>query len=340
MSTGTPDRVSLFFVDSPLARKQIDYAKYAEQKGFEAIWICETRMARDAISILGAIAYVTKKIKLGSAVINCWSRIAPLIALTWATLDEMAPGRTILGIGAWWDPLASKAGVERNKPLTRMRDYVTIMRRLLNLKTVTYRGESAQVRDLYLDLGHGVPRKPKNVPIMIGATGFKMLELAGEIGDGVILNFFLSPEYNRKAVQAIEKGVAKSGRKINQIDRPQLIACSMNDDADKALNNIRYMVTMYLGQQPHIMKASGVKQSLIKEINRTLGGWPPKQEGLEKATLLVDDKIVQLLTASGTPDDCRNKVREYVKAGTTLPMICPIGENIREMVDVFAEGYM
>jgi len=339
MSARTPDRVSLFFVDSPLAREQVDYGKYVEQKGFEAMWICETRMARDAVSILGAVAYATKRIKLGSAVINCWSRIAPLIALTWATLDEMAPGRTILGIGAWWDPLAWKAGVERKQPLTRMKDYVTIMRKLLNMETVTYNGKTAQARDLYLDLGHGVPRKPKKIPIMIGATGFKMLELAGELADGVILNFFLSTQYDRKAVQAIEKGAARIGRKIGQIDVPQLIACSMDDDADKAINNVRYMVTMYLGQQPHIMKASGVKASLIKEINETLGGWPPKKGGLEKAVKLVDDKIVQFLTATGTPDDCRRKVREYVRAGATLPMICPIGENIKEMIDVFAEGY-
>ncbi len=340
MSTTAQDRVSLFFLDSPLAREQIEYAKYAEGKGFEAVFVAETRFARDAVSTLGAIAYATRKIKLGSAVINCWSRIAPLIALSWASLDEMAPGRTILGIGAWWEPLAAKAGVERKKPLTRMRDYVTVIRKLLDMETVTYQGESLQVTDLYLDLGHDVSRKPKKVPIMIGATGFNMLELAGEIADGSILNFFVSPEYNLKAVKSIEKGAKRSGRKIGQIERPQLIACSMDDDADKALNEIRYLVTMYLGQQPHIMRASGVKESLIKEISEKLGGWPPKDGGLENALHMVDDKIVQLITASGTPEDCKKKVSEYVRAGATLPMICPITSNIRRMIDEFAEGFM
>ena len=340
MNERSPDRVSVFFVDSPGAKEQVDSAKYAEGKGFEAVWTSETRMARDGVSILGAIAYATDQIRLGSAVINCWNRIAPLIAVTWTTLEEMAPGRTILGIGAWWDPLAWKAGVERKQALTRMRDYVTIIKRLFNMEKVTYEGKAAQVRDLYLDLGHGVPRKPMNIPVMIGGTGFKMLELTGEIADGAILNFFVSPEYDRKAVKAIEEGATRSGRSIDKLERPQLIACAMDEDVDKALNTIRSIVTMYLGQQPHIMKASGVKESLINEINEVLGGWPPKPGGLDNAMKLVDDEIVRLITATGTPDDCRRKVKEYTEAGATLPIIVPQGDNLREIIDVFSEGYL
>ncbi len=343
MKSAVRDRISLYLMDYPSAREEVALARYAESKDFEAIWIGETRMARDAISVLGAIAHATDKIRLGSAVINCWSRIAPLIALSWATLEEMAPGRTIIGIGAWWDPLASKAGVHREKPLARMRDYVTIVRKLLNMDTLTYKGETVQVSDLYLDLGHGIPRKPMNVPIMIGATGSKMLELAGEIADGVILNDLVPLEYTRSASRTIEKGAIKSQRTIDRVDIPQVIDCSMDDDADKALNDMRHLVTMYLGQQPHFGKALieyGIKESLISEINQALGGWPPKEGGLESAMHLVDDKLIQLITASGTPDDCRKKVREYVKAGVTLPLICPVSKDIRRIIDIFAEGYM
>lgn len=336
---GVQDRISMYFLDYPTIAEQVRYAKYAEAKGFEAIWVAETRMARDAPSVLGALAASTKRVRLGSAVINCWSRIPPLIALTWATLDELAPGRLILGIGAWWDPLAFRAGVVRKNILARMKDYVHIIRKLFSMEKVTYRGETYQVSDLYLDLGKDVPRKPKQIPIMIGASGLRMHKLAGEVADGDILNFFVSPEYNKKAVEAIKEGARKSGRKINQIERPQLIACSMDEDSDKALGRMRYLVAMYLGQQPHVMKASGVKQSLIDEIHQALGGWPPKKGGIETAAPLVDDKIVRLLTASGAADECRRKIKEYVEAGATLPMISPVGANVKKMIDVFAEGY-
>jgi 5,10-methylenetetrahydromethanopterin reductase len=220
-----------------------------------------------------------------------------------------------------------------------MREYVEVIRRLFSMETVTFEGNTVQVRDLYLDLGHGVPRRPKQIPIMIGATGFQMVELAAEIADGVILNFFVSPEYNRTALVHIRSGAKKASRSLAQIDRPQLIACSLREDADDALDEVRPMVTMYLGQQPHIMKASGLKQSYIDEVNHTLGGWPPKPGGLKRAMELVDDKVVRLLTASGTPEDCRRKVREYVRTGCTSPMICPIGDNIKQIIDEFAGGY-
>ena len=105
--------------------------------------------------------------------------------MTFATLHELSQGRAILGIGAYWDPLAWKQGIRRRKALTAMREYVTVVRRLLNLETVTYEGEVVQVRDLRLDLGLEVPQMPKDVPIYIGATGPRMMELAGELADGV-----------------------------------------------------------------------------------------------------------------------------------------------------------
>ena len=80
------------------------------------------------------------------------------MAMTLATLDEMAPGRVICGLGAYWDPLAWKQGIKRSKPVTQMREYLTAVRRLLNLEEFTYEGEFVKLRDITLDLGHGVVR--------------------------------------------------------------------------------------------------------------------------------------------------------------------------------------
>jgi 5,10-methylenetetrahydromethanopterin reductase len=331
-------RLALYMQDKHPIKDEIEYSKYAEQNGFEAVWFAESRLARDAIVPMAAVASNTTKITVASGVVNNWTRNVGLMAATFGTLYELAPDRVILGVGAWWEPLASKVGIKREKPLLAMREYVTVLKRLFNLETVTFHGKFVNVTDIQLDVVYG-ERKPRKVPVYIGATGFEMLELAGEIGDGVLLNYLVSPEYNKKAIEMIKKGAAKAGRKLEDIDRPQLVVVSMDYDEDKAIDRAKTLVSMYLGQQPHIMKASGVSESLITEVNEALGGWPAKPGGLEKAKQLVPDDVVKMLTVTGTPDQCRKKVREYIESGATSPVMYPLGDDVKMMIREMGKGY-
>lgn len=331
------DRVALYLQDKHDLRDSIRFVQYAEQKGFEAVWQAESRLVRDAIVPMAAYAATSERIKVGSGVINNWTRNAAVIAATFLTLDDLAPNRILLGIGAWWDPLASKVGIQRRKPLQAMREVVTVVRRLLNMERVTFHGEFVHLTDVELDVVHG-RREPRHVPIYIGATGPKMLELAGEIADGVLLNYLVSPKYNEMAMERIQAGLKKAGRSIDDFDRPQLVVCSLDKDRKKALDNARKLVTQYLGQQPHIMKASGVSQELLDEIHQILT-WPATEEQIERAMELVPDDVVQMITASGTPEECRAKVREYIAAGATCPVLYPLGDDVQAMIDAFADGY-
>lgn len=329
-------RIGLCFLDRPDVGEQLEITRLADRKGFDSIWVCETRLVRDAISVLGAFAPVTSKVKLASGVINIWTRVPSLTAMTFATLDEISRGRAILGVGAYWDPLAWKQGIKRRKPLKAMREWVGIVRRLFNLERVTFEGEIMKVRDLRLDLGFGRPREPIHVPIYIGATGLKMMELSGEIADGVLLNAFTSVQYLKTSLEHIGLGARKAGRKMKEIDLPQLIGVAMSEDTEKAKDEARYLVTLYLGQQPHIGIASGIEEDLIKEINAALGGWPPRKNGPQAAMKLVDDKVVDMLTVAGTPEECRKGVSEYVKGGASYPVILPITTNLKQMVKALA----
>ena len=118
------ERVALYLQDAHDLRDGLDYVRYAEQHGFEAVWQAESRLVRDAIVPMAAYAAVTDHLKVGSGVINNWTRNIGLLAATFLTLDDLAPGRIICGIGAWWDPLARNVGIERRKPLTAMRETV------------------------------------------------------------------------------------------------------------------------------------------------------------------------------------------------------------------------
>jgi 5,10-methylenetetrahydromethanopterin reductase len=120
-------RVALYLQDKHPIRDGLEYARYAEQKGFEAVWQAESRLVRDAIVPMAAYAAATDRIAVGSGVINNWTRNIGLLAATFLTLDDLAPDRIICGIGAWWDPLAKNVGIDRRKPLTAMRETVEVI---------------------------------------------------------------------------------------------------------------------------------------------------------------------------------------------------------------------
>ena len=265
-------RVALYLQDAHRISEGMEFSQYAEAKGFEAVWQAESLLVREATVPMAAFASVTKTLKVGSGVVDCWSRNPARLAATFSTLDDLAPGRVILGIGAWWDPLAQKVGISRAKPLRAMREIVTSVRALLNNETVTFNGEFVHLDGVELDYVYQ-DRRPKDVPIYIGATGMQMMELTGEIADGVVLNYLVSPEYNQKAMEALTIGANRVGRSVDTIDRPQLVVCSVHEDRKTALDMARQMVTQYLGQQPHIMKASGVPQSILDKVGSVLT-WP------------------------------------------------------------------
>jgi 5,10-methylenetetrahydromethanopterin reductase len=328
--------MALYLQDSHDLRDGLDYVKYAEEKGFEAVWQAESRLVRDAIVPMAAYAAVTERIKIGSGVINNWTRNIGLLASTYLTLDDLAPDRVICGLGAWWDPLARNVGINRRKPLTAMKETIIVMKRLLNMERVTFEGEFIQVNGIELDVVHG-RREPRNVPIMIGATGPKMLQMTGEIADGVVLNYCVPPEYNDRAMDMLAQGAKKAGRTIDDIDRPQLIVCSVDHDHDRAIDTTRELLTQYLAQQPHIAKASGVSSDVVAEIQSILG-WPATHEQIQAAKHLVPEDLIHRITASGTPSEAKTKVKEYMDRGATSPIMYPVGGDVKLLIDTFADG--
>ncbi len=330
-----PERVALYLQDAHNLRDGLDYVRYAEARGFEAVWQAESRLVRDAIVPMAAYAAVTDHLKVGSGVINNWTRNIGLLASTFLTLDDLAPNRIICGIGAWWDPLARNVGIDRKKPLTAMKETVLILRRLLHMERVTFDGEFIHVNGIQLDVVHG-NTEPRNVPIYIGATGDQMMEMTGEIADGVVMNYCVPPEYNLKAIELLKNGTTRAGRKFDDLDRPQLIVCSVNEDHDAAIDTTRELLTQYLAQQPHIAKASGVAPEVVQQIQSILG-WPATHEQIAKAKYLVPEDLIIRITASGTPDEARAKVKEYIKNGCTCPILYPVGGDVKLLIDTFAQ---
>src|SRR5256884_4109232 len=167
MAVSSEGRVALYLQDAHPIRDGMRYARMAEEHGFEAVWQAESRLVREATVPMAAYAAVTDTIMVGSGVVNNWTRNVGLLAATFSTLDDLAPGRIILGIGAWWDPLASKVGISRDRPLRAMREIVTTVRALLANETVTFDGEFVHLDGVELDYVHQ-DRRANEIPIVIG----------------------------------------------------------------------------------------------------------------------------------------------------------------------------
>jgi len=327
-------RVALYLQDAHPLEDCIRFAQYAEEKGFEAVWQAESRLVRDAIVPMAAYAAVTSRIKIGSGVINNWTRNIGLLAATFLTLDDLAPDRILCGIGAWWDPLAKNVGIDRRKPLLAMKETIEVFRKLLRLENVTFHGEFHHVDGIELDVVHG-RREPRNVPVLIGATGNKMLELTGELADGCLLNYCVPPSYNDRAMELLSAGAKKAGRSIDDIDRPQLIVCSVDQDRARAIEGAKELITQYLAQQPHIAKASGVDTETVTKIQKILG-WPATKEQIHEAMQYVPDELILNITATGTPEEAKARVEDYKARGCTCPVLYPLGDPLL-MIDTFAE---
>lgn len=335
-------RFALYLQDKHNISYELEMARYAEERGFSEIWQADTRLARDCIVMMSAFLTQTKRLRYGSGVLPIWTRNPAVIAASWSTMWELGGkvdgrGRVMLGIGAWWEPIAGRVGVQREKPLRAMREHVEAIRQLFTMQEVTYHGEFVNLERIKLDVAFG-DTSPRDIPIYIGATGDKMLEMSGEICDGVVLNYVVSAEYIKKAVALVEKGAKKAGKMLADVDRPELLVCCLSDkDPKAAMAEAKKLVAYYLATEPHIMKASNVDEDLIKKVQSVMG-WPATEEEYIKASKLIPDDVVRNLLAVGTTQECRAKVKEYVDAGVTCPILFPMMNDIKPVVDAFADG--
>ena len=178
--------------------------------------------------------------------------------------------------------------MSRDKPLRAMREIVTAVRALLAGETVTFDGEFVHLDGVELDYVHQ-ERRPKDVPIVIGATGMQMMQLAGEIADGALLNYLVSPAYNAQALDALAEGAAQGRPRPSTTSTARSSSCARwTTTATPRSTRPACSSRSTSGQQPHIMKASGVPAELLDEIGAVLT-WPATHEQVVAASKLVPD---------------------------------------------------
>jgi 5,10-methylenetetrahydromethanopterin reductase len=295
----------------PSVPEMMAVARQAEELGYESIWLTETRFTRDAVTTASAIATATHRTRIATAVVNPFTRSAVLAAVTAATLDEVCGGRFVLGIDPGSPTVLERQGIRFNQPLTRLRETVDIIRRLLRGESVSFSGKTMSVAEARLDF---TPVRPA-IPIHLGVTGPKALALAGEIADGVILNGFVSLDYTKRAIEIVRTSARASGRDPNDVEISGSIVVSVAAERKTAIDAARPLVALYLAEFPNVARESGVPTNVLNHIAAV-----HRREGSQAAAELVTDAIVTDLTCAGTIAEVKEGLSRRREAGVEVPI--------------------
>ena len=302
-----------FSLGSLLSVEEIfDCAKTLSGYSADSIWIPET-WGMDCCSILSHVSGIANTPKLGSSIINIYSRSPALIAMSAVTLDVISGGRFMLGLGTSSKPIVEDwHGIKFENPLHRMREYVDVMRLAMSGEKVSHDGKFFHLKNFSLLIK---PRRIK-IPIYIAAINQKMVELTWEIADGVI--FYLRPLHELKTT--IEK--MQSKRKIDVAC--QLITCVSND-SEKSIIRAKKTIAFYVSVGTiyrQFLASNGFK----KETDAIFEEYA--KNGLSGNHVFVTDDMANSLSVCGTPEDVRRKILQFVEAGIDLPILQfnPVGD--------------
>src|SRR5438132_6915890 len=215
-------------------------AEHAEILGYESLWIADTGAGPDAFVVAAMAAMVTRSARIGTAVVPLYTRALPVHAAGAGSVAQLAPGRFILGVGVSSETIVDTwGGVPFRRPLARMRESVGVLRQMLAGERVTFDGKTVRTRSFRL-----VSPPPRPVPIYVAALMPAMLELAGEIADGVILNF-MPVEAVPRMLAHVRAGAERAGRDPGAIEVVARFQTVVTDDVAPARSAIRHMMGPY-----------------------------------------------------------------------------------------------
>lgn len=323
-------RVGLCFDGFYSIHEMIELARLADDGGMESLWMSDHLCFRDSLTSSMALLAATKKIKVAPAPVSPYSRHPIISAMSIATMDEFAPGRVIASPGTGNAAALKEAGIESPRPLKTMREYVDVLRRFLSGETVNFQGEMFHINGAKMGF---VPTNP--IPMYVTAVRSRMLQLGGEIGDGVLLSAGCAPAYIERCAADIKKGAEKGGRAAADVDIAGFVTASVAENAREAIDANK-MFLAYIFRNTHHAE------------NIRLGGGAVDQEALgaavakrdwEAAKKYISDDVVLAHSVAGTPAECRKQLKAFIKGGLDLPVLLPMGtqEARKKVIEMVRE---
>ena len=306
----------------------LDRVRLAEQLGYHSVFTTHVA-GRDSLTVLAAYANVTESVQIGTGVMPIYSRTPAATAQQAVTIDEISGGRLTLGLGVSHRVIVENwFGSEIQKPVTEMRDYVSVLRAI-------FAGEDPPESERFSTRFHfmGVEPRP-DLPIYVAGLSPKMLELAGEIADGVIL-WLCNPEYIRDiVVPHVREGRRKAGKSLDGFDIVAAVPTAVTEEVDGARATLRADLAPYflLPFYRKMIERSGFEAD-VKLFDEAM-----ERGDASAAAIAISDGFLENLAAIGPPDIAAATVELYRDAGATSPCIGAVpGTDFTTALESLAE---
>ncbi len=292
----------------------VSCCQVADDAGLESVWIPEA-WGRDAFVALAAIANATQRIKLATGIVNVYSRSPAAIAMGAATLEELANGRVMLGLGSSGSMVVERwHGLHFEQPFTRLRESIAIVRQILSGSSVNLQGKIFHVSDFRL----AVQPPTRKISIYLAALGPRMLRLAGGIADGVLL--YLCPLTNvREAMVEIRKGAEQVNRPIGDVDVAAFLPTCVSERAEEARLAVAKVIAYYVGGMGTYYYQTVSESGFRTEADIIRAAW--QRGDRVAATTEVTQRLIDSVALAGSPDECRKRLEEFRTAGVSLPIL-------------------
>jgi 5,10-methylenetetrahydromethanopterin reductase len=297
-------------------REAVDLAKVSEEAGFGSVWFAEDYFFRGGIPYMAAASMATSSIRIGLGVVNPYSRHPALTAMEFATIDEMSDKRAIFGLGSGVPYWMSQMGFSVKKPLSRTRECVEVIRKIMTGESITHEGKFFSTKDVKLIFE---PVR-KEIPIYLAFEGKMGLKLTGEIGDGAILSIFNTPSYIKFAWDRVKLGAKKAGKSIEDFEMVSYLPMVIDEDLDKALSIAKEFSKLYL---PHSQAGGPLMEYAGVSEEKTLALRKANEESGDVVGMITDE-MVQALCVVGDTEACIKQIQEIIDAGANTPVTFPV----------------
>ena len=310
----------------------IDVVHQAEERGFEGIWTGET-WGTETCTLVGALLARSRHINIGTSIVSIHLRTPTLTAMQAATLDLIAPGRARLGLGVSTRNINGFHGLSWDYPVSRMREYVDIVRKVLAGERVSYEGQFYQPQGFGLSLNLTGP-----MPIYLAAVNPRMLQLAGEIADGVLLAWLPARQLPQSLAE-IAKGAKRAGRSLADIEIGCYLHTLVTPNRERALSDLRRVLVGYSQANTYIQ---GFRHfgygDVLEEVHSRL-----QARDRAGAAAAIPESMVEELYIFGSPEECQDQVTRFVEAGVQNPILAApptsrlTTDDIYDLVKAFSQ---
>ena len=297
-----------------------ELGQLAERLGYETVWAPEGA-GRDSLTALATIAMKTEQVRLGTGILPIYARTATNTAMGAAGMAAVSGGRFILGLGVGHRPtVEGRDGVPFTRPISRLRETIRIVRGLLSGDSVSVDGRHFKVSGASL----GAAAPAERVPIYVAALGPQMLELAGEMADGVLMNW-TAESFLPQAVEHIKRGARIAGRDITEIDIAGYVRVAPGGDEEAVRASLRGQVARYASNTfyRNFFAETGFGREMSEAAEALAAG------DLSRASQAITREMQDQVAVVGTPEACREALERRRAAGLQLPVVAPfaIGDN-------------